>query len=490
MDFFRFWIVRNRRTPFEVQTLLFFSLFVGITRGMLEYLLFGLETNGSDILGFVPFYFSLPFTYATLLALIPQMKYEQVLQPVTFATLLGILPPIIDFLFGGTKTHSVFYGYFLSHDYVNFPWLGYAPARNYPLGEAVTIWLTFVLVIAFIYAKTKSMLKAACGILIGYCAFLFYSLVLPGLVSFFLFGYVENQAFLERQSGAQLRPALFLLSAVQVLVAWAIDAYQAGLLLSYGKRLLHFLPFLSLTLLGATLSHAESRVLAIAVIVILCSGIAVVAQNDFLTFAKTDERFRRAVNLANATGIIVYAMVLFSGYRLALLGLACFCLSVLYHYDFFNIRRTLLGSMKVEGLWAFFSFLTGVFAGYVRHPNTKVIVTGALAFGGFSLFSIFKDAKDRKADYKEGRSTIYTYFFKKKIAARKFQWISAGFTGLLFGTIGFVYYPLLAAALWVHFSLSILAFLLLLRIHRKIYFQGFMALVCGFVLNLLVYERG
>jgi hypothetical protein len=490
MDFFRYWIIRNQRTPFTVQTLLFFSLFVGITRGMLEHLFFGIETNGSDILGFIPFYFSLPFVYATFIGLVPGIRYEQALQSVTFATLLGILPPVIDFLLGGIATHSVFYGYFMSHDYANFPWFGYAPVRNYPLGEAVTIWLTFVLAIAFIYAKTKSFLYAACGILIGYCAFLVYSLALPGLTSFFLFGYVENHVFLERQSPAQLRPALFLLSAVQVLTAWVIDACHSGLLLRYGRRLLHFLPFLSLTLLGAVLSHAESRSLSIAVLITLCSGIAVIAQNDFLTSAKTDATHQRAVNLANATAVIVYAMVLFSGYKLALLGVACFSLSVLYHYDFFNIRSTLLGSMKVEGLWAFFTFLTGVFAGYLKHPNTKTIAIGALAFGGFSLFSIFKDAKDRKADFREGRRTIYTYFLRKKIKVRRFHSLSACFTGVLLAALGITYYSLVGPALWIHLILSASLLLAIFRIHRNVYFQGFMALVCGLIVNLLIYEGG
>ena len=45
MEFFRFWLVRNGRTPFSISTLLFFSLFVGITRGMLEHLLFNGTTS-------------------------------------------------------------------------------------------------------------------------------------------------------------------------------------------------------------------------------------------------------------------------------------------------------------------------------------------------------------------------------------------------------------------------------------------------------------
>lgn len=490
MDFFRFWIVRNSRTTFSIQTLLFFSIFVGITRGMLEQLFFGIEVNGSDILGFIPFYFSLPFFYATLISFIPGIRYEQVLQPVTFATLLGILPPVFDFIFGSTKTHNVFYGYYLSHDYANFPWLGLSPARNYPLGEAVTIWLTFIFAAFFVYNRKRSVLYAIFGIAVAYLGFLIYSLVLPGVTSFLLFGMVENPAILEHQSTAQLRQSLFFLSVVQVLTAWFMDAGRNGMLARYAKRLLHFLPFLMVTVLGAIVSGADLRGISIAIIVTFCSGIAVIAQNDFLALAKNDQIHGRAVGLSNVTAVMVYALLLFGGYKIALLGFACFSLSALYHYDFFNIRATLLGSMKVEGMWGFLTFLSGVFAGSIAHPNRKIISMGVLIFGGFSLFSILKDAKDLRADYREGRKTIYTLLFRRKIRIRKVQRVVAGVVGALLCGAGAAYYVFFNRAFLIHLILCILTTPVVLHVHKRRYFQLFMLLVCALFGNLIFYEYG
>jgi hypothetical protein len=485
MALFRFWIIRNSRTAFSIQTLLFFSIFVGITRGMLEQLFFGIEVAGSDILGYIPFYFTLPFIYATLLSFIPGLKYEQVLQPVTFATLLGILPPIFDFLLGNGKTHNIFYGYYLSHDYRNFPWLGLSPARNYPLGEAITIWLTLFLAGLFVLSRTRSTLKGIFAICIAYIGFLFYSLVIPGLTSLLLLGFVENPTMLERQNAAVLRHTLFLLSAVQIFTAWIVDSWKSGLFSSYAKRLLHFLPFLMLAILGGVLSRAETLGISIAAVVTLCSAIAVVAQNDFL---KVDPKNQRAVGLANVTAVMVYAMVLFAGYKIALLGLACFSLSVLYHYEFFNIRATLLGSMKVEGMWGFLTFLSGVFAGTIDYPNYKIVSLGALIFGGFSLFSMLKDAKDLRADFREGRQTIFTFFFKKKIKMRK----TLRFAALIFASVicatGGGYFSLHGPTFWIHLMLGILGASFVLKVHRQIYFQCFMLCVCGIVTNLIVYE--
>lgn len=118
-------------------------------------------------------------------------------------------------------------------------------------------------------------------------------------------------------------------------------------------------------------------------------------------------------------------MVLFSGYRFALLGLACFCLSLLYHYPFFNARGTMLGSMKVEGFWGFLTYMTGATAGYAHHPDAKLILTGGLAFGGFALFSLLKDAKDLREDFHEKRETIYTRIFRSGHSIRGVQRIFA-----------------------------------------------------------------
>lgn len=490
MNFFRFWLTRNSRTPFSAKTLLFFALFVGITRGMLEQLLFGIETYGSDILAYVPFYFSLPFVYSALLTIVPGIRYEQSLQPVTFATLLGLLPPVFDFLLGGGGTHGVFYGYYIAHDYVHFPWFGYAPARNYPLGEAITIWLSFLLIMFFIYKRTQRFSHALIGLPVAYAAYLCYSLVLPGLTSLCFLGFIGDEKLLSQQNSATLRPVLFILSASQVMSAWFIDFLFHGASRIYFKRILHFLPFCFLTLLGAAISRADVRGIEIAVLVTGVTGIGVIAHNDLLNLRQEKRPENYTVDLVNIAVVTVYIMILFSGYKLALFGLASFSLSVLYHYKFFNIRRTLFGSMKVEGLWGVFSLLTGVFAAQVKHPNTKVIALAGMIFAGFSLFSILKDAKDLREDHKEGRRTLYTLLFRKKIRIGKIhKWASGIYFSLLVGA-GVAYFTPHWGFLGLHCGLAALSVPIIWKIHRKLFFQVFMFIVSALIMNLTFFERG
>lgn len=170
--------------------------------------------------------------------------------------------------------------------------------------------------------------------------------------------------------------------------------------------------------------------------------------------------------------------------------MACFSLSVLYHYEFFNIRQTLLGSMKVEGFWGGFTFLTGVFSGQIQHPNSKAIILAVLAFSGFSAFSIFKDAKDIRVDFWEGRNTIYTVLHRKHIRIRRINYVLSSSMAALLLTAGAAYYPLLSVALLMHLLLTCAIFITGLRIHRELMFQVFMILVCGTILNMILYEYG
>lgn len=210
MKFYRFWFVRQSRISFDIKTLLSFAFFVGIVRGLLELIFFGVPTSGSDILAYVPFYLSLPFIYSGLLSVIPGITYKSALQPVTFATLLGVLPPVVDFIFRSHDTHRVFYGYFVIHDTAQFPWLGYNPGQNYPFGESVTIWLTFFFVSAFVYSRTRSVVLSLFGAALGYAAFLIYSLVIPWSLSYVIAGYVPNRSVLEQMGTGLLRQMLYL----------------------------------------------------------------------------------------------------------------------------------------------------------------------------------------------------------------------------------------------------------------------------------------
>jgi hypothetical protein len=488
MRVLRFWVTRNSRTSFRAETLIFFALTVGILRGFLESFLFGIDLHGSDILGFVPFYFSLPFIYAALLSTISGITYSRVLQPVTFATLLGILPPILDYCLSSGQVHSVFYGYYLHHDYRNFPWLGYAPPQSYPLGEAITIWLTIILAAFYVYLKTSNFFRTLLAVMAAYSAYLVYSLLIPSILAYMLFGHLAGLHELAQKGTARLRAALFFMGVFQILIAITLTSLYSGIWRFFMRRFFHLLPFVLLTILGTVISGADKENLLVSMIVTVVTGFVVIAQNDVLDTGNRNLIGEYTLNTINIGAIVVYGMLLFAGYKVALLGLVNFSLSMLYHYPFFNIRKTLYGSMKVEGLWALLSFLIGIFSGYREFPHRKSIAYAAIIFGGFSLFSVLKDAKDFASDKSEGRRTIYTNFASTAGILRRINLGLAALVTLSLITVGLMHFST-PGTIYAHLILSVIAGLTVMRIERKAVFQLFMIVVCGLIVNAVIHER-
>lgn len=484
----RFWLTRQRRIPFSIHTLLFFSLFVGITRGVLEHILFGIDARATDVLAFIPFYLSLPFIYAGVLSLIPGISYERTLQPVTFATLLGLLPPLLDFLLISHQTHSVFYGYFITNDFSEFPWLGYNPKKKYPVGEAITIWLTFFFAAVYTRVVTKNTGKTILAVLAAYFIFLIYSLIIPILGMFLLFQTLPSTDELNSYSFSEKRQIVYAIAIVQIFVAWLIDALKSVNYKRYVLRILHFAPFLMGTILGCLHAQAPLRHSLFAALITITSGFIAAAHNDFqygLTAGAHNPVYRHGL-LANYFAVALYAMVLFAGYKFALLGIACFALSVLYHYPFYAARNTAFGAMKIEGFWGMFTYLTGAMAGQVIFPDYKIIAFAFVFWGGFSLFSIVKDAKDIRQDYREGRNTVYTFLFKRKISLSMFQKIFSVILSLLLLICGFLYYRT-SLAFAGHLFLTAMTFLGIWKSHKSKFFYLFLiTIVCQ--LGLLIFH--
>lgn len=483
----RFWLIRQSRIPFSIHTLLFFSLFVGITRGVLEYVLFGIEARATDIIAFVPFYLSLPFLYALALGIIPGLHYNKILQPVTFATLLGITPPIFDFLIGTAETHSVFYGYFITKEYSEFPWLGYNPARNYPLGEALAIWLTFVLAIIYTRSVTRSVWKSLLALFSGYVVYIIYSLCIPAIAIWLLFGNLPTKSDLATKSFAERQQIVYIIALVQIFVAWAIDAIKTGVIRHYVNRFLHVAPFMAGTLLGTLQAKANLRDAIMAVLVTLTTGLVVTAHNDLqygILPNMKDHRYRHGM-LSNFFAMASYIMILFAGYKFALLGIACFALSVLYHFPFYNARNTALGSMKIEGFWGLFSYLTGAMSGTVIFPDQLIIAFSGLIWGGFSLFSVIKDAKDVRVDFRAGRSTLYTWWYKQGYSLRYLQ-ISLAISIcslLIVSGVGYYSSPSLKI---LHIILSLFTAWFALKSTRRTWFYLFLGNIVNHFIMLMV----
>lgn len=448
---------------------------MGIARGILEHVFFGIEARASDVLAFVPFYLSLPFVYGFFLSLLG-LAYEKILQAVTFATLLGLLPPIIDFLLGTDKTHSVFYGYFVTRDWENFPWLGYNPAKNYPLGEAITIWLSFFLVFTYVYYIKKNIGKAFLSLFLGYLAYLTYSLALPASGMLLLFGEIPTPEGFSSYSFSQKRQIVYAIALMQVFLSWFVDAHMTKSLKNYLRRLFHVAPFLLATWAGLRQSMAMFPHYLMALGVTLSAALVAIAHNDFqckVDPQKHPSLYRHGL-VANFFAVAIILMILFAGYKFALLGLASWSLSVLYHYPFYEARNTAYGSMKIEGLWGMFSYLTGAMAGQIDFPHKETVIYSLVLFGGFSFFSVAKDAKDIRQDFHEKRVTFYTYLYKKGVRLRLFQRLYAVTSFIFLIIAGYLYYSD-AFSLVTHAILSAIAAYFLLNSAKAKWFYAFLS---------------
>jgi hypothetical protein len=214
-------------------------------------------------------------------------------------------------------------------------------------------------------------------------------------------------------------------------------ATRTSVAVRLAKRLAHAMPFVALTVLGGAvaelfspsgLSRREQLVftlVAAALILELC--LVALVQNDAYDAekdgAQAEAVTRNDAHFFTTVGVLTVLTVLFILPGLGMPMALFLCVSTLYSYDFYRAQRYFPANYKSEGIWGASSFLLGGSAGLsvtrTRALSSGFLLASLLVFCGWSLFNVFKDYKDIRADYRAKNQTLYVLARKRRFRLSK-----------------------------------------------------------------------
>jgi hypothetical protein len=405
-------IRRQQKRGWHPYSLLLFCVFTGGTRGILEFVLHGINISNADMLNFIPFYVLLAMLLTLMLSKIADVQFQTVQKSLLMGIFLGLFPPILDVLM--PHDYPVLYGYYFVWDFANLPYLGYNPMLSFPAGEAITIWLSVFFCGLYVFVLTANYLRTLLALVVGYCVFIFMGSLFPMIITKLSTSGVDSLAQLRELSPLTINAIGFRLSFYQGLLALFIYLLvRPGLCLQICKRLIHIVPFIMLTLLGGIMVQANSVSLLQSALLMLAVGIALIVQNDFFDAAEDSESRPPQIaefDVKTVNFLVVLCMlgIFFHNNRAAVSALIAFICGVLYNYPFYRARNTFPSNLKIEGVWALTSFLSGAMLETSRTNSPRVQLVAFLVFGGWSLAALVKDLKDIDADKKNHVRTVFT----------------------------------------------------------------------------------
>jgi hypothetical protein len=372
----------------------------------------------SGIVNNVAFYLLSAYLYALLAARLTGKSLAQVSGIVAMGVFLGIFPPILDTLMLGTNTASYRY---IKDGFSTFSWTLINPT-HYSTGEAITLWAVVIVLVLYVFQVTRSLVRSLAALLLSYASIVFLAL---GPSSLTWSAFSDAAPFARSTWTAAL-------SVLQLLLAQA--AYlllRPQVLARLWRRLPHAAPFVALTFLGGAvaeffapsgLSHVERmRFAAVAAILMLELCLIALVQNDAYDREK-DGREATMVTREDAHFFTIVGVLIVLAISLVLPGLGLpmalfLCVSVLYSYDFYRSQRFFPANYKSEGVWGWSAFVLGGSAGLsvaqIRTTSSGFLLASLVVFGGWSVFNVFKDYKDIRADYKAKNQTLYVLALRR-----------------------------------------------------------------------------
>jgi hypothetical protein len=395
--------------------------FVSLARAELELITTRTAAfSTSSLLNNFAFYLQSAYLYALLSTRLTGKSLDRVTGVVVLGVFLGVFPPIFDTLLGGVD--SGYYRY-VTDGFAQWSFALVNPA-HYSTGEAITLWLLVVMLALYVLEVTRSVWRGLFALALSYVTVVFIAM---------------GPSSLAAMLGARAAPFgggtwLSLLTIGQLLIAQA--AYllvRRSVAARLWRRTAHAAPFVALTFLGSSvaelaapsgLSHGERALFAI-VTAILIFDLCLIAlvQNDAYDAHKDGSGAapvtRSDAHFFTVVGVLVVLTVLTVLPGLGIPLALFLCVSTLYSYDFYRSQRFFPANYKSEAIWGWSSFVLGGSAG-LSVASTRIVSAGflfasALVFGGWSVFNVFKDYKDIRADYKVRHPTLYVLALKRGI---------------------------------------------------------------------------
>lgn len=455
----RFLITSQEKRHFDFRILFLFSVFTGIVRALEEMLFFKIPLKNSEVITFIAFYLSLGYYLTFVLSIVGGLDWKKVNLAVVIGIFLGVFPPVFDLVLG---TPEPFYGYFFIWNFYELPYFGYRPEFNFPLGEAITIWLSIFFASLYIFIKTNSILRTFIAFALVYLVFILHGSLIPMVTTRIHFGVIESISALKNIDAISISHLIYLIAFWQTILGIMVFLLlRKNLSLHLLKRIPHTFPFVIICILGGSLVQANFTDIFLMSLLTLLAGMGTLVQNDWfdnkedLRESPVEENDVRAFNYF----FFLAAVFLFMINRRAVIPLVlAYAVSFLYNYPFYRARNYFPGNLKIEGVWGGSSFLAGILLAPLDKITTPFLVATFLVFGGWSLVAILKDAKDFHTDKAHKVRTIYTIFDAKGYSFQKVHtWVRTISTAallvpvvflglkssLLWGGIGFLIGPVL-----------------------------------------------
>jgi hypothetical protein len=398
---------------------------VGVGRALMELSFASVPRNHNllSVLTSVTFYLEATLLVAWVLCAAARVAWERAVACASTGLFVGLLPPVIDVLIAGPGAGR--YGYF------------YRPLSEWPVllfdasvstaGESSVLWLSLFLIALYTTLRTGKASRGVLALLLGYAVVVLLA-TLPEVV-WATFG---SEIIAAWPTAAEARE--FNAFAVQLVVCMV--AYLFHKRSAFGRiasRIPHVLPFIGLVTLGAVTRRSEdaravvlvtvwSALLVVAVLAVVM--LSAVVSNDALDADKghPSSSLRRpdAVFFQMCAGMVCVASFEYSP-RVGLAVIGALTLSYVYHDLQIGGKSRFPLNVTIEAGWAWCSFV----AGYYCHPAfTKAMLAPSMLlaagiFGGWLLFSGFKDYKDIRFDRKVGNHTMYTVALGAGLSLRK-----------------------------------------------------------------------
>lgn len=510
-------IVVQEKRPFSAENIVFFALFVGSMRLLMEVFLVGF--NPSHILRnelvYVSWYFMCFFVFGIPVRILAPPPWEKRINVMLVGLFLGFIPPIIDVLIRGWGNAILGLDGF-AYMYVKtfpegWPWLMIDHERQLPIGEGSVLWAAVFFTGIYVGLRTQSVTRAALGLITSYVACVFVGAIMPTLSYQLHLNLLDEDMHL---SWTVIFAQLFVAGVAYFAV------YRPSLLLLVCKRFVHALPLIGLTLVGYSwIKKLDINAIYPVLVLALC-GVLTIVQNDHWDDVEErpnePERVRRHDVVVTQFLWMLMAAALLAmdsviGVILTIYGVA----SYLYNAPLYRGKRYFPANLKLEGLWGGSAFLVGVFSAAlpqmaeaaanlsfveradptVRYMPFALVYSGDvalasfLAFGGWSLLAVLKDEKDITIDASLGTQTVFTLLTRRGVSVVKIRrWTRAlTFIALMIAALGAL---AVGRVTFVHSAaLGALALLIsLLRLNDKK--NEFRLILIGMTTFLLVLAHG
>ncbi|HRP69430.1 MAG TPA: UbiA family prenyltransferase [Turneriella sp.] len=423
-------------------TLLLFCFFTGAIRGILEAIFFEPQVfNSLMMLPYIPFYIAMFLGILILLKYVGGLSESRVYRVPLVALFLGLLPPILDIIISGRPDTPFRYAYYL-HVFTDIPlpsgfFVFFMPEQSVPMGEAITVWLTIAFAALYAYLQGANLLRTIFMLIAVYLLFFFHSYILPSLLQTW---YTTKKTEFHNLELRLVLPLLQILAAVFTYMLLRRISIKYIL-----KRLLHIAPFMLLLAYGMLTANQSNTAIILFLILHFLLFFSMIVQNDF--FDQKEDRLQKRIIHFDAgdvfffTAITVFTLILLAvaGKMYALFASLILVCGILYSFPFYRAKGRLFATMKFEGLWGALSYLGGLItlAPITSRISNETLVVLSIIFCGWSFFSLFKDIKDVRTDYKTKNNSFYIWFYKKKWGLRKAHHFLMGIAtlGLLVPTI-------------------------------------------------------